>query len=579
MSKRTKVLFVVFLVLACPALSRTAVGANHESKSPPSKEGGVTVVPDIPGAVSAELERQLLAADWRGLVDYLKSHPKSLSDHAVLRAIGGHACLAINANDASLLMFRSLGTEADKVAWKQWTEQFLGRNPGQPVAHYLHGDALARLGDWDGAIKTYTAGLDAAAPVARTKAPAVHEKASAGSADSSVIALLHNARGVARGELRRALVARRPDGTDQSARLQWKKQIDESYQAAEADFEKACAVAPRLADPRANLACLKLLRKTYDAAAKDFDLALKESPGFSLAMVGKASALMGMGQKNEAEAEKLFVRACDFPAVASLAAANDVAIQEAKLLLATSRNSAATSTPGTTVTEETRAAVRQMQNVLESKLSPAEKQNYVNGSFKNDPQNTPEVVKRALRNMADAELRGNLEDARIRDQMSKQEDTFGRNRQGREFASSVGGPLNPLAWALKVTEDVAKRNLEDTGKVYAARQEVKKDRQDGIEVAAQFMKERPSTVRKDAPPPGGGGGMAPNGPTASTATPSGATPSSSPAKKTPGGVSMDLGRDRNSRRDWPVQTWFGLAQATPMPAIGQDASASDAAPK
>jgi tetratricopeptide (TPR) repeat protein len=557
------------------------VGANHESKSPPAKEGGVTVVPDIPAAVSAELERQLLAADWRGLVDYLKSHPKSLSDHAVLRAIGGHACLAINANDLSLVMFRSFDVKADKLAWKQWTEQFRGRNPGQPVAHYLHGDALAWLGDWDGAIEAYTAGLDAAAPVARTKTPAAHEKASTGSADSSVIALLHNARGAARGELRRALVARRPDGTDQSARLKWEKQTDELYKAAEADFEKACAVAPRMADPRANLACLKLLRKTYDAAAKDFDLALKKSPGFSLAMVGKANALMGMGQKNEEKAEKLYVRVRDFPAVASLAAANDVAIQEVKLAMAATSSSAATSTPGTTINEETRALVKQTESVLGGKLSEAEKQNYLNNLWKQNPQLAEKVMRAVTADRETRLLYAKLEKVRLAEEASRQAD----RQKGIDRANDLAnGPFSIVKGVVNMADRANRRNIGDTEKFQAANEENIKKLENDRRIINQFTKEHPSTARKDSvPPPGGGGGMPSNGPTdparASKMTPSSATPSSTPAKKTPGGVSMDLGRDRNSRRDWPVETWFGLAQATPMPAIGQDASAPGPAPQ
>lgn len=47
----------------------------------------------------------------------------------------------------------------------------------------------------------------------------------------------------------------------------------------------------------------------------------------------------------------------------------------------------------------------------------------------------------------------------------------------------------------------------------------------------------------------------------------------------PGGADLSLSWGRNIRQDWPVQTWFGLAQATPLPAIEQAASCPGTAPK
>jgi hypothetical protein len=47
----------------------------------------------------------------------------------------------------------------------------------------------------------------------------------------------------------------------------------------------------------------------------------------------------------------------------------------------------------------------------------------------------------------------------------------------------------------------------------------------------------------------------------------------------PGGVEVDLSRGRNVRSDWPVRTWFGLAQATPLPATGSAARDEKKTPK
>src|SRR5439155_18278849 len=64
----------------------------------------------------------------------------------------GHGLLTLNENNDSLCAFSGLIGQDDVAMWETWTRSFSSRHSENPVSHYLHGDALARQGNWDAAI-------------------------------------------------------------------------------------------------------------------------------------------------------------------------------------------------------------------------------------------------------------------------------------------------------------------------------------------------------------------------------------------------------------------------------------------
>jgi len=104
------------------------------------------------------LEAALLAETWPQVATLLKDvTPRTPSP--VLRLLKGHACLAVNRNNESLCLFLSLNADNDKEAWLAWAKDFAGRHPQNPTAHYLHGDALARLTKWDQSLEAFNKSL------------------------------------------------------------------------------------------------------------------------------------------------------------------------------------------------------------------------------------------------------------------------------------------------------------------------------------------------------------------------------------------------------------------------------------
>lgn len=103
------------------------------------------------GALEAQTEAALLQEDWAALADLLSA---SAPPSPLTRFIKGHAHLALNKNNESVCLF--VGASADDVqVWAQWTQDFVKRHPQQAVAHYFRGDALARLAQWDAALKAF----------------------------------------------------------------------------------------------------------------------------------------------------------------------------------------------------------------------------------------------------------------------------------------------------------------------------------------------------------------------------------------------------------------------------------------
>lgn len=207
-------------------------------------------------AIAAGPVQDMIAReDWQGLAG-LTARPASM-DPAVHAYLKAHALLALNRSNESTCQFAALTSASDLSAWEAWTREFLAGRSDRAVAHYLRGDALARLQNWQDALKEFD------------KALVLNPK--------HFLSL--NARGV-------VLV------------------INGKFNNALADFVTAEASGPQFADARINRGYLGILRK-YSAAAllKQFDAALTLSPGASLAVVGRARALVARGESISGLAE------------------------------------------------------------------------------------------------------------------------------------------------------------------------------------------------------------------------------------------------------------------------------------
>jgi hypothetical protein len=361
---------------------------------------------------------------------------------------------------------------------------------------------------------------------------------------------------------------------------------------------------------------------------------------------------MGMGQKSEEEAEKLYVRALDFLAVADLAAANVAAIQDVKLATLAAASAEEKSTPGATATVTTKTDAKinrlagDMQRILKSNMTAGQKEHAWKGLSK---QYTPREMQQAW-NLAQKNIATTIQTLAKKSGSEANAykghattaaygkgigDSAGQSKQvlgllgAIDPVSPFGKAANATARVLEpiriaadaVTANASKKakqdwsNVSQTSKdlarqgealrlgqrfssdpklnswprvysvppsvqtprtatmiagripntaervhivgdpnsrsVKAAQDQLIKQgfRRDQIDVVPKLDPRRTANLRKNE-----------------------YTLNFGDSAKKPGGVSMNLGRDRNTRRDWPVQTWFGLAQATPLPAIERDTS-------
>ena len=236
----------------------------------------------LPRGTSTESDalcRAVLAENWKGVIDLCASEEDTpMPVH--LRALKGHACLALNRNDESLGHFLSIVNDGDRLAWKEWALQFAETNPQNAVAAYLKGDALARIANWEDALACYVYAL--------------------GTARSDHLkAMILSARGVAYAHL------------DNSER-------------AMADLERANVVAPGFADAHANLGTLLLLGEAADGALTKYDEAVDHSDSFTLVRVGKTCAMLGQSRDQDTltKAIKEFSSLASYPHVAALAEEN-----------------------------------------------------------------------------------------------------------------------------------------------------------------------------------------------------------------------------------------------------------------
>lgn len=191
--------------------------------------------------VTPAVEAALLREDWREVAGQLKD-VTAKTRSPVLRLLKGHACLALNRNNESVCLFLSV-TDDGLHVWRDWTERLAGEQESRAAALYLRGDALARLGEWKAAEQSL--------------GQAILLKPGVG--------LAHNARGVVYallGELVKARV-----------------DFAEAVHCSQSSF----------ADAYAGIGALRAHKKSgIEGAVKAFDKAIKLSPGFALALHGKA---------------------------------------------------------------------------------------------------------------------------------------------------------------------------------------------------------------------------------------------------------------------------------------------------
>jgi tetratricopeptide (TPR) repeat protein len=108
--------------------------------------------------VGRHMEAAALNADWEMLVEEIAAQQEPLAS-PVTQFLLAHALLSLNRNNESFLLFWSGNSETQRKAWLEWTSRLIERNPHNAVAHYLRGDALARLGEWPLAIEDFNNAL------------------------------------------------------------------------------------------------------------------------------------------------------------------------------------------------------------------------------------------------------------------------------------------------------------------------------------------------------------------------------------------------------------------------------------
>lgn len=193
--------------------------------------------------IAPSLETALLAGDWEAVRRQCGDNDK-LSGHPVLLALKGQACLLLNRNNEAAVLFLRLGERVDSLqAWKSAALTLAQRHPQQPVAHYLKGDALARLEEWPGAEGAFTEAIR----LKETFAPA------------------WNARGVVK-----------------CAQGKWE-------QAGE-DFSRAKELEAHFADAWASLGTYYLLQQQENYALEHYQAALAVNGDFALALTGTGAA-------------------------------------------------------------------------------------------------------------------------------------------------------------------------------------------------------------------------------------------------------------------------------------------------
>lgn len=202
--------------------------------------------------IDRRVEGAALTGNWEKVVSMLTMQKEPLAS-PVAQLLLGHGLLALNRNNESFLLLWSASANAQRKAWDAWTAQIVQRTPASPVAHYLRGDALARLGRWVEAIGEFNESLRL---------------------DPRMF-MAQNARGVVRASLG-----------------QWEDASD--------DLEAVSQRAPGFSDGHINLGTFWIQRRAPDGARGAFAKALERSPTAVLAHNGRACAQYGDGKWEQA---------------------------------------------------------------------------------------------------------------------------------------------------------------------------------------------------------------------------------------------------------------------------------------
>lgn len=205
--------------------------------------------------IETEVEDAVLKGDWNQAMERLKSEDSN-AQNPIARLIMGHACLATNRNNQSLLLFLSVEDKNDLDRWLTWSESLVRHHPQSPIAHYLLGDAKARMGNLDGAIEEFNQSLKR----------------------DEEFALALNSRGVIYTIMNK---------------------VDEAV----IDLSSATQIRPDLADAWANLGSLYILQEAPQGALEVFDKAIGVNPEFALAYNGRGCAKFGQGDLDGAVAD------------------------------------------------------------------------------------------------------------------------------------------------------------------------------------------------------------------------------------------------------------------------------------
>jgi tetratricopeptide (TPR) repeat protein len=201
-----------------------------------------------------EIRGVLKSGDWQAVLSELRSENQYASDPR-MRLLAGHACIALNQNNEAARLFLSLSDEKGLEDWLSFTSSLAASEPETAVFHYLRGDALARLNRLEEAIVEFERcrELDVSFALA-AKAEAV----------------AYRLRGSRYANLALPLL------------------LDVTR------INSSCA------DAWADLGFYALLQKVPGQALEAYDSALRLNSQFSLAYIGRACALYGLGRFEEA---------------------------------------------------------------------------------------------------------------------------------------------------------------------------------------------------------------------------------------------------------------------------------------
>lgn len=211
-----------------------------------------------PSALTMEdsLENCLLKGEWKKIISILEED-NNLANDSISRLIMGHACLATNRNNESMLLFLSANEENNLNSWFEWTESLKRKYPDNPIVLYLSADANARIGEFKKANELFTFALE----------------------KKEDFALAYNARGIV-------------------------AVLINEWDNAQVDFYIASKLIPDFADAHANLGTLGALRESSlrlgEGALESFNKAIILNPNFALAYNGRGCIYFGSGEFEKA---------------------------------------------------------------------------------------------------------------------------------------------------------------------------------------------------------------------------------------------------------------------------------------